>query len=89
MGNRFKKIIICALSLVIFCTFIEWHQDHDANAKTNDVCCVQCCPSHHLAPVSQNNSVLRKSDLTFPQYLEVSQVYLEFYPHSIDRPPIA
>ncbi len=52
-------------------------------------CCVQCCPAHNLAPTSQNSLTIKAPDLTLGYELAVSQVYYEFYPLSIDRPPIA
>ncbi len=88
MNFYFKKIIALAVLFLSLSVFVEWHSDHDANAQGSDVCCVQCCPSHHLAPLSQNSAVVKSSHLFGRIVRDNLQLYLEYFPSAIDRPPI-
>ena len=81
-------IVLMVLSFVV--VSIEWHSDHDLNAKApaQHHCCIQCCPSHNLAPVSANEKYV-VSTTTGRQILpDLLDSHLEIYLNQIYRPPI-
>ncbi len=82
-----------ALILVIVFSFlsIEWHADHDGDtgSATDQTCCIQCCVSHNLAPLSAKGNSLNVPRLV-DRLIEFSDTFQpELIRSSIDRPPIA
>ncbi len=88
-----KKLHVAAFVLIATFSFaaLEWHADHDANAKTPAAnhCCVQCCPSHHLVPPStpQISSNVPPAVASFIEFTDSFQQGLIL--NKIYRPPIA
>lgn len=87
-----KHLRVCVIVLTVAFSFIsiEWHTDHDLNAKAPaHHCCLQCCPSHNLAPLSTHGISLSAPSVvagfveltdSFQQDLILNKIY---------RPPIA
>ncbi|MCC7343595.1 MAG: hypothetical protein IT573_01555 [Deltaproteobacteria bacterium] len=83
---------LCLLALLAaFClASVEWHRDHEASAQGPcQECCVQCCPSHHLAPVAAPSLLLSHPDAVDGRSPELPLPRLETHPRRVDRPPIA
>lgn len=88
-GLPFK---LCLLALLAaFClASVEWHRDHEISAQGPcQECCVQCCPSHHLAPVAASRLLLSHPDPVDRRAPEPPLLRLETHPQRVDRPPIA
>lgn len=84
-----KKTIIFLLVIGFSFATVELHADHDANdSEQSQHCCVQCCPTHNLAPAPKEQGVfqylLSLRNLT-PVLPEVT---LSIFPKTIFRPPI-
>ncbi len=89
---RRKSSVFAFLALLSFAVVsIEWHSDHDLNAKKapSHHCCIQCCPNHNLAPLSENSNSVASSTTERQLLPEVSDFRLEIYLNQIYRPPIA
>ncbi len=87
-----KKLHLVAMIFTVVFSFaaLELHADHDLNAKAPaNHCCVQCCPSHQLAPAPEHQvSIGTLASVTrFVAYH--STFYSTLFPSRIDRPPIA
>ena len=85
-----KKLILLFFLLgFLFATF-EIHADHDADvAQQTEHCCVQCCPSHNLAPVSQTITAVAVALLQEGFVHSNDSLPLQEIPPSIFRPPIS
>ena len=85
--------IIPTVAIVLFVAFafisIEWHTDHDLNAKAPvHHCCLQCCPSHNLAPLS-NHGVTLSAPSVMTDFVEMtSSFHNDLISTQIYRPPI-
>jgi len=86
-----KKLQVVGIVLIAVFAFaaLELHTGHDANTKAAaNHCCVQCCPSHHLAPAPEYQvSVGALTSVSrFVSYH--SPFYSTLFLSRIDRPPI-
>ncbi len=91
MGRfRSHKTLISLFFLAgfLFATF-EIHADHDMDTDQQEQhCCVQCCPSHNLAPVNQAITVVSASPFQDGFVISDDSLSLKEVPQSIFRPPI-
>ncbi|PIR20589.1 MAG: hypothetical protein COV45_05160 [Deltaproteobacteria bacterium CG11_big_fil_rev_8_21_14_0_20_47_16] len=81
-------------TVVILIAFIfsatEWHVDHDHDAKPSECqCCLQCCPSHNLAPLPDQMTSLIGQPIATEFVESINIVHQLLIPSKIDRPPIA
>ena len=92
--NWIRKFLpIAATLLFVAFSFIslELHADHNANANTSSQqhCCIQCCPSHNLAPLSTPGISLNVP-LNFTSFVESTDLFrANLISTKIYRPPIA
>ena len=79
------------LLLVMFAfSLIELHTDHDtASSAGRDECCVQCCPSHNLAPRPAAEASTSVSDPVEWALSDTSSLYQDPYLTLFDPPPIS
>ena len=89
---RGKLLYLVAVIVMTVFSFaaLELHADHDLNAKAPvSHCCVQCCPSHHLAPTpKQRNDIGALASASRLVFFH-SPFHSVFFPSRIERPPIA
>ncbi len=88
--RRKSSIFVVLMMLSFVVVSIEWHSDHDLNAKTpaQHHCCIQCCPSHNLAPLSANENYFVSSTTGREILPDHSAFHPEIYLNQIYRPPI-
>lgn len=88
-----KKLHVVAFMLLAAFSFaaLELHADHGANAKVPvaNHCCIQCCPSHHLAPAPEHQVSIGALASVSRFVAYHSTFYSTLFPSRIDRPPIA
>lgn len=93
MRSLRKKLHVVACTLIAAFSFaaLEWHADHDTNAKAPvaNHCCAQCCPSHHLAPAPEQQVSIGALASVTRLVSYHSPFYVTLFPSRIDRPPIA
>lgn len=68
---------------------LDKHSDHEQSAKApSHHCCIQCCPSHNLAPLAKNG-ITAVGSTTQQQILpDIAGFPHEIYLNQIYRPPI-
>lgn len=90
--NRFRhlsKFFTLFLVLAFLFSVVELHADHDDNdPQQAQHCCVQCCPSHHLAPNKTAEAIIEMPRLVQGTILLSLRVHSSMIPSSIFRPPI-
>jgi len=85
-----QKLISLLFLLGFFLATMEIHADHDLNAaQQSQHCCVQCCPTHNLAPANQDVMAVEEQIMVQSHIDDDSFLFLKEIPHSIFRPPIA
>ena len=71
---------------------VEWHSDHDSTQKQmgcDTQCCVQCCPSHNLGPLTVEKVVVASFNPCGRLAVILSLPNLSPLISAIYRPPIA
>ncbi len=85
-----QKLISLVFLLGFFLATVEIHADHDLDvAEQTQHCCVQCCPTHNLAPTSQDVTTVKDQLVVQHYFGDDSSRSLKEIPHSIFRPPIS
>lgn len=88
----FQKKVAFLVAVLLFSFFfvtVERHSDHDLNAKAPaHHCCVQCCPTHNLAPLGENANSLVRSTSERQVLSDAFDFHPEIYLNQIYRPPI-
>lgn len=88
--RRFRKLISLVFLVGFLFATLEIHADHDTDvAQKTQHCCVQCCPSHNLAPINQVITAVDASPLLDDFIVCDESLPLKEIPESIFRPPIS
>lgn len=92
MYSFHKKLHLVAIvfMMVFSVVALEMHSDHDLNAKApTNHCCVQCCPSHNLVPLSTSDIALTAPSVV-TGFIELTESFQQdLILNKIYRPPIA
>jgi len=92
MGAFRKKlqIVVFVVMTVFTLTALELCTDCDLNAKAPaSCCCVQCCPSHHLALTPKQQTSMSGLVTVSRLVSHPASFHSDIFPSRIDRPPIA
>ena len=85
-----QKLISLVFLLGFFFATLEIHADHDGDvAEQTEHCCVQCCPSHNLVPVSESVTAVEDQLVVRSTIGDDASLLLKTIPNNIFRPPIA
>jgi hypothetical protein len=88
--SRYRFLPLILLAFFVF-SAVEWHSNHDGSRKqagADTQCCVQCCPSHNLGPLTVEKVVMTSFNPCGRLTLTLALPHLNPIIAAIYRPPI-
>jgi len=86
-----RKFLLALMVLASFlASTLELHADHDLGTKSQATqhCCVQCCPSHNLPPLTTTTAAIKPVQASTQYAIMTLDLVLHAIPKATFRPPI-
>lgn len=88
--RQHRKLFAVFFMAAFLSAFIEIHADHDgAEVQKTRHCCVQCCPSHNLAPTIRMTTSVDSTPFLHGLHIVDDSPHVRDIADSIFRPPIS